>query len=194
MKLKKKDQSVDTSILLRRGNKIPMEGVTETKFGAEMEGRTIQRLPFLGIHPINNHQTQTLLHIPTRFCWQDRYITVSCEAIPVPGKYKSGCSQSSIGWNTGSPMKELEKVPKELKGLAALSAEQHELTSTPRACVSSCICSRRWPSPPLMVGEALGLAKITCPSTGEYQGQEMGVGGLGSRGKGEGIGDFRRGN
>jgi hypothetical protein len=25
------------------GNKIPMEGVTETKFGAETEGRTIQR-------------------------------------------------------------------------------------------------------------------------------------------------------
>jgi hypothetical protein len=36
MKLKKKeDQSVDTLILLRRGNKIPhMEGVTETKYGA----------------------------------------------------------------------------------------------------------------------------------------------------------------
>jgi hypothetical protein len=31
MKLKKKEgQSVDTSVLLRRGNKIPMEGVTET--------------------------------------------------------------------------------------------------------------------------------------------------------------------
>jgi hypothetical protein len=28
---KKEDQSVDTSILLRKGNKIPMEGVTETK-------------------------------------------------------------------------------------------------------------------------------------------------------------------
>ena len=40
MKLKKKkDQSADASILLRRGNKMPMEGVTETKFGAEtMEG------------------------------------------------------------------------------------------------------------------------------------------------------------
>jgi hypothetical protein len=49
MKLKKKeDQSVDTSILFRMGNKIPMEGVTETKFGAETEGRTIQRLPQLG--------------------------------------------------------------------------------------------------------------------------------------------------
>ena len=69
MKLKKKeDQSVDTSILLRRGNKIPMDGVIETKFGAETEGMTIQRLPYLGIHPINNHQSQTLLQMPTRFC------------------------------------------------------------------------------------------------------------------------------
>jgi hypothetical protein len=36
MKLKKKEeQSVDTSSLLRMVNKIPMQGVTETKFGAE---------------------------------------------------------------------------------------------------------------------------------------------------------------
>jgi hypothetical protein len=36
MKLKKKeDQSVDTSFLLRMGNKIPMEGVIEKKFKAE---------------------------------------------------------------------------------------------------------------------------------------------------------------
>ena len=69
MKLKKKeDQSFDTSFLLRMGNKIPMEGVTETKFGAGTEGRTSQRLPHPGIHPINNHQTQTLLHMPARFC------------------------------------------------------------------------------------------------------------------------------
>jgi hypothetical protein len=52
MKLKKKeDQSVDTSFLLRIGNKIPMKGVTETKFRAEMEGWTIQRLHYLGILP-----------------------------------------------------------------------------------------------------------------------------------------------
>jgi hypothetical protein len=56
MKLKKKEaQSADTSFL-RMGNKIPMEGVTETKFGgAETEGRTIQRLLHSGIHSINNH-------------------------------------------------------------------------------------------------------------------------------------------
>ena len=63
MKLKKKeDQSVDTSFLLRMGNKIPMKGVTETKFGAKMKGWTIQRLPHPGIHPIISHQTQTLLN------------------------------------------------------------------------------------------------------------------------------------
>jgi hypothetical protein len=35
-------------ILLRRGNKIPMEGVTETKFKVETGGTTTQRLPYLG--------------------------------------------------------------------------------------------------------------------------------------------------
>jgi hypothetical protein len=39
-------------------------------------------------------------------------------------------------------------------------------------------------------GEALGLAKILGPSIGECQGQEVEVVGLGSRGRGEGIGDF----
>jgi hypothetical protein len=49
MKLKKKeDQSVDTLFLLRMGNKIPMEGVIETKCGVETEEMTIQRLIHLG--------------------------------------------------------------------------------------------------------------------------------------------------
>jgi hypothetical protein len=42
MKLKnKKYQSVDTFPLLRTENKTPIEGVTETKFGAETKGWTI---------------------------------------------------------------------------------------------------------------------------------------------------------
>ena len=68
MKLKKEDQRVDTLILLRRENRTPMEGVTETKCGVETEEMTIQSLPYLGIHPIYNHQTQTLLWMPTRAC------------------------------------------------------------------------------------------------------------------------------
>ena len=33
---------------------------------------------------------------------------VSSEARPVPGKYKSGCSLTSIEWSTGPPMEELK--------------------------------------------------------------------------------------
>jgi hypothetical protein len=64
---KREDQCVDTSFLLRIGNKIFMKGVTETKFGANTKGWTIQRLPHQAIHPIIGHQTQTLLHMPAIF-------------------------------------------------------------------------------------------------------------------------------
>jgi hypothetical protein len=103
--------------------------------------------------------------------------------MPVPGKYRSGCSQSSIGWNTEPAVEELEKVTKEIKGSATiLEEEQYELTSFPRAHDSSCICSRRWRSRPSMGGgEALSLVKIICLSTGECQGQKAQVGGLGIR-------------
>ena len=40
--------------------------------------------------------------------------------------------------------------------------------------------------------EALGPVKALSPSVGECQGQETGVGGLVSRGRG--VGDFQRGN
>ena len=39
--MKNEDQSVDTLPLLRIGNKTPMEGITETKFGAVSKGWTI---------------------------------------------------------------------------------------------------------------------------------------------------------
>jgi hypothetical protein len=35
-----------------------------------------------------------------------------------PNKYRGGCSQPTIGLNMGSPMEELEKGLKELKGFA----------------------------------------------------------------------------
>jgi hypothetical protein len=47
-------------------------------------------------------------------------VAISCEAMPVPDKYRNGCSQSSIGWNTGTLKKELENIPKELKWSATL--------------------------------------------------------------------------
>jgi hypothetical protein len=58
--------------------------------------------------------------MPAIFCLKDLDIAVSCEALLGPGKHRSGCSQSAIGWNTVPPMEELEKIPKELKGSATL--------------------------------------------------------------------------
>jgi hypothetical protein len=42
MKLKNKDHSMDTLVLFRKGIKIYMGEDTETKFGAETEGKAIQ--------------------------------------------------------------------------------------------------------------------------------------------------------
>jgi hypothetical protein len=70
--------------------------------------------------PSQNQPPNTVLHMPARFCLKDPDIAVSSEAMPVPGKHRSGCSQLAIGWNTGSPMEELEKVLKELKVSATL--------------------------------------------------------------------------
>ena len=64
LKLKKKeDQSVDASVLPRRGNKTLTGANVETKCGAETEGKFSQRLPHLGIHPIYSRQTWTLLQM-----------------------------------------------------------------------------------------------------------------------------------
>ena len=54
MPKKKEEQSMNTLVFLRRGNKIPTEGDIETKYGAETEGKIIQKLSHLGIHPTYN--------------------------------------------------------------------------------------------------------------------------------------------
>jgi hypothetical protein len=75
-------------------------------------------------------------------------------------------------------MEELEKVPKELKGSATLSVEQHyELTSTPELLTLAAYISKDG-----LVGHhckerPIGLANFICPSTVERQGQKVGVGG-----------------
>ena len=110
---KKKDKSMDTLVLLRRGNKIPVWGETEMKCGAETEGKAIQRLLHLGIHPVYSYQT--LLWMPISACWQEPDIAVSWETLSVPNKCRGGFSQPTIGL---SPIEKLEKGPKELKELA----------------------------------------------------------------------------
>ena len=45
-----------------------------------------------------------------------------------------------------------------------------------------------------MEGQVLGPEKVLCSSIGECQGHKTGMGGLVSRGRGERIGGFWRGN
>jgi hypothetical protein len=51
------DQSVDASILPRRGIKILMRVITETNCGTDTERKAIQRQPLLKIYPMYSHQT-----------------------------------------------------------------------------------------------------------------------------------------
>jgi hypothetical protein len=75
-------------------------------------------------------------------------------------------------------MEELENVSMELKRSATLSVEQHyELTSTLELLTLAAYVSKdglvghHWKERPI------GLANFKCPSTGERQGQKVGVGG-----------------
>ena len=55
---------------------------------------------------------------------------------------------------------------------------------------SRCLCSRGWPCL-TSKEEAFGPEKASYPSIGKYQDREVGVGGLVSRGRGDGLGDFQ---
>jgi hypothetical protein len=62
------------------------------------------------------------MQLALRTFLESLYRSLQDQLFPMPGpsKHRSGCSQSAIGWITGPPMEELEKVPKELGGSATL--------------------------------------------------------------------------
>jgi hypothetical protein len=61
MKLKKRqDKSVGPTVLPRKGENSHGSKYRDKVWG-ESEGKAIQRLPHMGIHPIYSHQSQTLV-------------------------------------------------------------------------------------------------------------------------------------
>ena len=74
-------------------------------------------------------------------------------------------------------MKELEKVSMELKRSATLEVQHYELTGTSELLTLAAYVSKdglvghHWKEMPI------GQANFICPSTGECQGQKMGMGG-----------------
>ena len=75
-------------------------------------------------------------------------------------------------------MEELEKVPKELKGTATIYVEeQYELTSTLELLSLAAYVSKDGLDGHYWNERPIGLANFICPSTGERQGQKVGMGG-----------------
>ena len=183
-------------ILFRRGNKIPMEGVIETKFGTEPEGMTIQRLPQFGIHPIINYQTQTLadannslltgtwyscLLRGTTSAWQIQnwmFTVIHWKEHKVSNE---GARESTQGaeevWN---PIGQTSIWTNQYLQ-SSLELNHQSKKTHGRICGSSCICTWGWPSQPLIGGEALGPVKVLCPSIGECPGN--GNGWIGDQGR-----------
>ena len=103
--------------LFSEGNKILTGAIIETKCGAETEGKATQRPFYLGIQPINSHQTLTLLWT-TRSAYQKEPVMI-VSGVPEPYTYRRRCYQPTIGLGFGSPMEELEGRLEELKGFTA---------------------------------------------------------------------------
>jgi hypothetical protein len=115
---KKEDQSVATSVLPRRENKISMEEIQRQSMEQRLKGRPSRDCPTWGSIHIHLPNTDTIVDVNkillTEVCYSGILVALS-----VPDKYRGGCSQPTSGLSTGSSMGELKKGPKELKGFAA---------------------------------------------------------------------------
>jgi hypothetical protein len=129
--------------------------------------------------------------MPTSACWQEPNIAVSWEVLPMPDKYRDGCSQPftkhkvhnggarESTWGAegvcspiGGTTIWTNQYSQSFQGLNHQQKSTHGGTHG-----SSCICSRGRPCWTSMGGEALDSRKAWCPSVGECQDRDMGVAG-----------------
>ena len=101
-------QNFNSELFLSIGN-------NGTKRRSETELKATHSLPHLKIHHKCRYQTQTLLWMARSACGKETDTAVSQEALPDSDQYRCGCSQSTIGLNTGTPMKVLGEGLKQLK-------------------------------------------------------------------------------
>jgi hypothetical protein len=174
-------KNISPELFLSKGN-------TGAKNGGETEGKAIQRLPHLGIHPICRLQTQTVLLMPRSICWQEPGIAPPWEALPEHDKYRCRCLQQTIhpigcwDFNRGVRGKTEGAVvvcnpiwrttistnqtppppPQSSQGLNHQPKCIHEGIIH----VLSWICSKWLPYLASMGGEAFGSLEARCPNIG----------------------------
>jgi len=154
-------------------------------FGTETEGKPILKLPYLVIHPIRSHQTQTILLMPRSACWQEPDIAVSWEAMPVWQIQRQMLATNhwtenrvTIG-GVRERMEGVEGVCHPIRtskptNQSSLGLNYHPKNTHGQTHGSSCICNRGWPCWEPVGGEALGPAKAELPSIGKCQSGEVG--------------------
>jgi hypothetical protein len=165
-----------------------MEGVT--KFRAEMEGRTIQRLPHPGIHSINNHKTQTLLHMPARFLLKGPWYSYLLWGYANAWQIQKWMLTVSYWMEHRAPNGGARESTEGSKGVHPLGGTTIWTNQPSRAHVSSCICSRRWPSQPSLGREARWSYKLYMSQYRGIAGPRSGSGWIGEWGRGRVWGIF----
>ena len=100
---------------LEGGTKYPWEELhTQSE---ELMERLSRDCPNWGSIPNTVTKSRHYFRMPRSACWQEPDVAVSWEALPVPDKYRDGCSQPAVELSTGSPRKELQKGLKSWRGL-----------------------------------------------------------------------------
>ena len=132
MKLKEKeDQSGDTLVLLRMGNKIPIEEVTQS-VKQRLKEWPSRDCPTWGFNPYTTTKTDTIVDANKSLLTGDWYSCLLRGSASARQIQK--CMLTVIHWMEHRVPKEGVKVLKELKGFAAPEEEQqYELSRTPRS-------------------------------------------------------------
>ena len=170
MKLKKKeDQSVNTSFLLRMGNKIPVEGVNRDKVWSRAWRNDHPETTPLGDPPHKQPPNPDTIAYSRKILLTEPWYSYLLWGTAI--HIKNWMLTVMYWMEHRAPNEGARKSTQGAKGVCnPIGGTTIKLTSTPQSCVSSCICIRRWPSRPSMGGKALSYLNIIFPCTGECHG------------------------
>jgi hypothetical protein len=122
-------------------------------------------------HPIISRQTRTLLHNARKILLKEPCYSCLIWGYASAWQIQKWMLTVSYKMEHRAPNGGARESTQGAEGVCSPIGGTTIWTSVaPRTRISSCICSKRWEERPL------GIANFICPNTGEYQGQEAGVG------------------
>jgi hypothetical protein len=181
-KIKKEDQWVYTSFLPRIENKILMEGVAETKFRAKMKWWTIQRPPPPGPSHNQPPNPETIAYA-SKILLKGPWYSCLLWGYAIAWKIQKWMFIVIYRMEHRAPNGGARESTQGAEGVChPIGGKKIELISIPRAPVSSCICSRRWPGWPSLGRETPVSCKLYMPQYRGTPGRRSGSEWLGEEG------------